>query len=93
MIAKEKIVSVTQYLKGEFPDFEIDDAMDFDRVSWKFRAVKGDTIYIVKFERRFWDDTSDIRKTLQDLGLSKFMKENEGKHVLVTTRGPTVLNH
>lgn len=91
MVAQAKIDAVSQYLHREFDGFEIADADDFERVSWKFRAAKGSTIHIVKFERRFWDDTTDVGKALQDMNLSEFVRGNEGKQVLVTTHGLTVL--
>jgi len=91
MIAQAKIDSVKLYLEDEFPAFELADTDDFDRISWKFRVAKGATIHVVKFERRFWDDTSDVKKALQDMNLSKFIKDNEHKQVLVTTQALTVL--
>jgi hypothetical protein len=91
MIAQAKIDSVKQYLEDEFPAFELTDTDDFDRMSWKFSVAKGATIHVVKFERRVWDVTSDIKKALRDMNLSKFMKDNEGKQVLVTIEGLTVL--
>jgi hypothetical protein len=32
MIAQEKIEAIRKYLKSEFPDYEIDDTDDFERV-------------------------------------------------------------
>lgn len=91
MIAQAKIDAVREYLQSEFPGFEVDDADDFERVSRKFRAVKDFIIHIIKFERRFLDNTPDIKKALHDLELSKFMRLNEGKQTLVTKRGLVVL--
>lgn len=91
MIAQAKIDSIKQYLEEEFPAFEVADTNDFDRISWKFSVAKGATIHVVKFERRFLDDTSDIKKAMQNMNLSKFMKDNKGKQVLVTTQALTVL--
>lgn len=91
MIAQAKIDSVKQYLEEEFPAFELDDTHDFERISWKFSVEKGATIHVVTFERCFLDDTSDIKQALQNMNLSKFMKDNEGKQVLVTTKALTVL--
>jgi len=73
------------------PFVAIDDADDFDRVSQKFRAFNGSILHIVKFERIFLDDTSDIKKMLQYLELSKFMQVNAGRQVLVTKKGLMVL--
>lgn len=91
MIEQAKIDAIREYLQSEFPGFQIDDADDFDRVSQKFRAFNGSTLHIVKFERIFLDDTSDIKKTLQYLELSKFMQINAGRQVLVTKKGLMVL--
>jgi len=91
MIEQAKIEAVREYLQGEFPSFQIDDADDFDRVSHKFRAFNGSTLYIVKFDRIFFDDISDIKKALQNLELSKFMRLNNEKQVLVTKKGLIVL--
>jgi hypothetical protein len=87
MIPKAKIEAFREYLQEEFPDWEIADADDFERISWKFRAVKDATIHVVYVQRRFWNDYGDTKKALQTLGLSKFMKDNEGKYVLVRTDG------
>ena len=56
-----------------------------------FSLDNGSKIYIVKFERRFLDDTPDVKKALRDLELNKFMRPNEGKQVLVTKKGLVVL--
>jgi hypothetical protein len=91
MIPQAKIEAIRKYLQNEFLDYEIADTDDFERASWKFRAVKDSTIYVVKFERRFLDDTLDIGKALQRLELSKFVKENAGKQVLVRSNGLVLL--
>ncbi len=91
MIEQARIEAVREYLQSEFPGFQIDDADDFDRVSQKFRAFNGSTLYIVKFDRIFFDDISDIKKALQNLEVSKFMRLNNEKQVLVTKKGLIVL--
>jgi hypothetical protein len=91
MIEQAKIDAIRKYLQSEFPGFQIDDADDFDLASQKFRAFNGSTLHIGKFERIFLDDTSDIKKALQDLELSKFMQLNAGRQVLVTKKGLMVL--
>ena len=86
MIAQTKIESVKQYLYAEFPDFEIRDAEDV--VSWKFRVVKNSATFCdLKFERLFWTLFEDVKKVLKDLELSKVMKNNFKKTVIVTKEG------
>jgi hypothetical protein len=87
MIPTEKIEAFKKYLQEEFPEWEIADADDFERISRKFRATKESTIHVVYVQRGFWDDYADTKKALQGMELSKFMKENEGKRVLVRTEG------
>jgi hypothetical protein len=87
LVAQTKIEAVIEYLQTEFPGFRIDNTCDFDRVSQKFSVDNGSKLYIVNFERIFFENTSDIKKTLQNFGLSKFMSLNEGKQVLVTQEG------
>jgi hypothetical protein len=91
MISKEKIQAFRQYLQEEFLGWEIADTDDFDRISWKFRVANESTIQVVYVQRRFWDDYGDTKKALMNMGLSKFMKDNEGKHILVATAGPVAL--
>jgi hypothetical protein len=90
MIAQAKISVVKEYLQREFPDSAVDDEDDFERVSWKFRVANGSAIYIVKFERPFWDDATDVKEVLEVFKLSRFMKDNQGKQVFVTKHGLTV---
>jgi len=91
VIEEAKIEAVKNYLQGEFPKCQIDYAVDDERLSQKFRVVSEHTIQIVKFERIFLDDNSDIMNVLQRLGLGKFMRANSGKQVLVTKGGLRVL--
>lgn len=91
MIEQAKIDTVKEYLRSEFPGFQIDDTDDFDRVSQKFRACNDSTIHVVKFNRNFFDDTLDIKKALIDLELSNFMQHNPDKQVLVTKKSLIVL--
>ena len=67
MIAQAKIDAVKEYLQSEFPGFAVDDKDDFERQSWKFSVAGGSAIYIVKFERPFWDDTDDVKNILDSL--------------------------
>lgn len=91
MVEQTKVEAVKEYLESEFPDFKIDDTDDFDRVSQKFRAYNGTELYIVKFERIYFENTSDIKKSLQDLQLSKFMRRNNENQVLVTKQGLMII--
>ena len=91
MLAQVKIDAIREYLQSEFPDFKIDNIEDFERVSQKFSVVNDSTIYVVKFERYFLENTPNVRLVLKNLELSKFMQQNEGKHTLVTKEGLTVL--
>jgi hypothetical protein len=91
MIAREKVVAVKEYLQTEFPGFEVDDADDFERLSRMFRASNDSSTYIVKFERRFLDESSDVKETLRYMELSEAMKRSENKQVLVTKQGLMVL--
>ncbi len=84
MIEEAKIEAVREYLQSEFPKCQIDDYFDDERLSQKFRVINDSTILIVKFERIFLDDTSDIKKVLQIFELGKFMRQNAGKQLLVT---------
>jgi hypothetical protein len=90
MIARTKVEAVKEYLKSEFPGFEIDDADDFERVSRMFRASNDRSTYIVKFERRFLDDSRDVKEALKYMELSESMKRHEHKQVLVTKQGVMV---
>lgn len=90
-IEQTEINVVREYLQGEFPDFYVADDDDFERSSRRFRASNGSMCYTVKFELMFWEETSNIKKALQDLELSRFMQRNKGKEVLVTTGGLKVL--
>lgn len=87
LIDQAKIKAVRDYLQSEFSDYQIDDTEDFERVSQKFRVYNDTEIYIVKFQRSFFDDTPDIKKELQNKRLSKFMRNNSGDEVLVTKEG------
>ena len=83
MVEQTKIKAVIEYLQGEFPGFQIDNEKDFERVSQKFSVDNGSRFYNVNFERFFFENTSNIKKALQDLRLSEWMRRNEGKQVLV----------
>lgn len=85
MVDQTKIDAVREYLQIEFPNFQVDDTGDFERLSQKFRVYNDTELYIIKFERIFFKNTSDIKKTLQNLQLSKFMRNNN--QVLVTSKG------
>lgn len=91
MIKQEKINAVREYLKSEFNGFQIDDAYDDERLSQKFRVSDDAMIYIVKFDKIFLDKTPDIKTVLRHFELSKFMRVNNTKQILVTERGLEVL--
>lgn len=91
MIDQDKIKLIREYLQDEFPGFEIDDTYDFDHISQTFRASNKSEVYVVKFEKIFIDDTSDLKKVLQDLKLVKIMYNNKGRQIIVTKKGVTVL--
>lgn len=91
MIPREKIETFRQYLQEEFPGWEVADSDDFDRISWKFRVANESTIQVVYVERRFWDIYEDTKKALINMGLGKFIKDNEGRHVIVGRAGLVVL--
>lgn len=87
MIEPAKIEAVREYLQSEFPMCQIDDHFDDERLSQKFWVINDNTIQIVKFERIFLDDTSDIKRALRILELGKFMSQHAGNQVLVTKDG------
>jgi hypothetical protein len=91
LVEQNKIKAAIEYLQSEFPGFQIDNAYDFERVSQKFSVDNGSKIYIVNFERIFFENASDIKKALQNKRLSELMRLNEGKQVLVTTKGLMVI--
>jgi hypothetical protein len=87
LVEQAKIEAVMEYLQWEFPGFQVDNVCDFDRVSHKFSVDNGSKFYIINFERIFLENTSDIKTALQNRGLSKFMRLNEGEQILVTQEG------
>lgn len=91
MITQTQIESVRKYLQGEFPDYKINDYDDPDYLSIKFTLMNNSKLYVVKFERRFLDDNSDLKGALQNLELSEFMKSNDGKQVFVGSKGLSLL--
>ncbi len=93
MIEQTKIIAVKEYLQSEFPDFWIDDTFDDERLSQKFRVANDSIVYIIKFERIFMDDTSDIKNVLKDMQLGKFIKLHKAKQVLVTPEGLEILEY
>jgi hypothetical protein len=93
MIEPAKIIAVKEYLQSEFPDFRIDDIFDDEWISQKFRVANDSTVYIIKFKRSFLDDTSDIKKDLKDMQLSKFIKLHKTKQILVTPEGLEILEN
>lgn len=93
MIEQTKIIAAKEYLQSEFPDFRIDDSYDDERLSQKFSVANDSIVYIIKFERIFLDDTSDIKKVLKDMQLNKFIKFHKAKQVLVTSKGLEILKY
>lgn len=91
MILQRKIDAVIEYLQSEFPDFQVDIREDYDSMRQEFSVKRGSTSWVVKFERFFLETTFDIKRTLEGLDLSKTLKENEGKQLLVTRHGLTLL--
>jgi len=89
MIPQEKIDAVKQYLQAEFPDFQVTER-DAGDMLWQFRVLKNSATFCdVKFENLFWTypEHEDVKKTLEGLKLSKFMKNNLTKTVIVTKEG------
>jgi hypothetical protein len=91
MIPQAKISAVKEYLRGEFPGSEVDDADDFEHASRKFRVVGRKKIHIVKFERVLLEDNSDIEEILRTLELGTFIQINGERQVLVTHKGLMLL--
>jgi hypothetical protein len=44
---------IRQYLMEKLPGWDLADADDFDRVSWRFRAASRGTIQVVYVQRTF----------------------------------------
>lgn len=88
-ITQAKIDAVKQYLQAEFPDFEVI-AIGMDKnMLWKFRVLKNSATFCdIKFEYLFWNlsDFEDVKKTLEGYELSKVIKNNLTKTIIVTIK-------
>jgi hypothetical protein len=79
-----------QYLKVEFPGCQVEYDENFDAEFWMFRVLKDSNVHVLKVDRFFGFRGNGV-KILIDSKLSKVMKDNEGKQVMVTKEGRLVV--
>ena len=89
MIPEDKLSVIRTYLRTEFPDFELDDRYDFDRIAWTFRLNAGQKTHLVTVLRKFIDDHtfSGAPMIFQDSHLKQYFNNEKVTRVLVTTKG------
>ncbi|MCP4367622.1 MAG: hypothetical protein GY797_05850 [Deltaproteobacteria bacterium] len=89
MSTKEKIDAVVKYLKNEFPKGLIEHYMDNDLGTRSFRAYKSNEfLYVIKFHRKSWDNTTDINSLLTQLDIANsFRKFPPNSNVIATVKG------
>jgi hypothetical protein len=89
MIPEDKLSVIRDYLRTEFPDFELDDRYDFDRIAQTFRLNAGQKTHLVTVSRKFIDDQTPARLSmiLQESHLKQYFNNEKVARVLVTAEG------
>lgn len=84
----DKIGTVRNYLKSEFPGYTIEDRYDFDRIAQTFRIYNGRTL-LVTVSRAFIDDhsVSEIKNILERSHLSNYFQQEGVGRVIVANSG------
>ena len=86
MITQAKIDAVKQYLRAEFPGFQVTEREV--EVYRQFTVIKDSTtFYKLQPIGYFWTCVEDVKKALEDWGISKFMKNNLKGTVFVDEKG------
>ena len=82
------------YLRAEFPDHEIADKYDSDRVAQTFRLTEENNqrILLITIAREFIDDhdAAGISSFLQSIRISDYFKPEDVYRVIVTNSGINV---
>jgi hypothetical protein len=89
MMPEGKLNAVRNYLKSEFPGYDLADQYDPDRIAQTFRLTTKDQIRLVTFSREFLDDhnASDISKNLGKLQLARYFQQKNMARTIVTNYG------
>jgi hypothetical protein len=89
MLSEDKLSVIRNYLRTEFPGFDLEDRYDSDRIAQTFRLDEGQKIHLVTVSREFIDDhtPSEISMILQGSHLKQFFYGEKVTRVLVTSKG------
>jgi len=89
MFPEEKLNVVRNYLRNEFPGYDLHDRYDFDRVAHTFRLTSENKVHLVTVSREFLDDhnASEISSSLEKSQLGNCFQGENILRAIVTNHG------
>ena len=89
MLSEEKLKIVRDFLKSQFPDYELADKYDFSRMAQTFRLTTVERFYLITVLRKFLDDhnASEIKKILERSKLDEYLNRYKKIHLIITSSG------
>ncbi|MBI5524434.1 MAG: hypothetical protein HY910_17555 [Desulfarculus sp.] len=87
MFDEEKLQIIRECLRNDFPEYNLADKNDFDRIAWTFRLTTNEKIYLITIGRDYMDDrsASEIKEHLTSFGLRELFNDNKIKRVTLKT--------
>ncbi len=89
MFPDDKLEVIRSCLKTQFPEHDLADQYNFDRLAQTFRISNEKEIYLVTVSKEFIDDhnTSEIEEIINESHLYQFFKSGDIARVILTTKG------